>query len=127
MMVKVDPVAVKTATVDPVVKDPVVDPVAVPVAVPVVAEGEDAGEEPVPEEDRTRILDDVTIGAKKRSKRIDITLDDMHLVMRQDTERAEYYEKAVGRVQKLCDEASTLQALDNCEDELTKLSEKFYK
>jgi len=30
-------------------------------------------------------------------------------------------------VKKQCDEATTLRMLDNCEDDLMKLSEKFYK
>jgi serine/threonine-protein kinase len=111
--------------VNPEVKNPenpaVVDP-------PPVAVGteEDAGE-PVLEENRDAVLDDVTIGEKKRAKRIDMTLDDMLTIMKQDTERAEYFEKAVGRVKKLCDGANTLRQLDNCEDELLRLSEKFYK
>ena len=32
-------------------------------------------------------------------------------------------QKAVG----VCDEASTLRTLDNCEDELAKVSDRFYK
>lgn len=127
MLVKVDtPVVPK---VDPVVdpetpKDPVVEPVGT--NPPPVTDEVDAGE-PVLEEDRDRVLDDVAIGEKKRSKRINITLDDMLSVMKQDSERAEYYEKAVSRVKKVCDEANTLRNLDNCEDELMKLSERFYK
>lgn len=110
---RVDPVEVKNPE-NPVVGDP-----------PVAAEV-DAGE-PVLEEDRDAALDDVTIGEKKRARRINMTLDDMLSIMKQDTERAEYYEKAVSRVKKVCDEASTLRHLDNCEDELLKLSDRFYK
>ncbi len=119
------PVAVK-------VDEPVngTDPVVAPVAVeptPPTAEAEDAGEPVVIEENRDAPLDDVTLGEKKRAKRIDMTLDDMQAIMRQDAERAEYYEKAFTRVKKQCDEATTLRMLDNCEDDLMKLSEKFYK
>ena len=131
---RVDPVPPR---VDPVPKDPVTpvdgkDPAVNPVANPVdpvanpPSTDEDAGE-PVLEENRDAVLDDVTLGEKKRAKRIEQTLDDMAAVMRQDPERAEYYEKAVSRVKKLCDAASSLRTLDNCEDELLKLSERFYK
>ena len=120
-----DPVVTPKAKtqVDPV--DVKKDPVPVPVDPPLNDEV-DAGE-PVLEEDRDAVLDDVTIGDRKRARRIDITLDDMLSVMRQDSERAEYYEKAVSRVKKTCDEANTLRRIDNCEDELLKLSSKFYK
>ena len=111
--------------VNPDVKNPE-NPANPTVGDPPVAGEVDAGE-PVLEENRDAVLDDVTIGEKKRSKRIDMTLDDMLTVMKQDTERAEYYEKAVTRVKKLCDDANTLRNLDNCEDELIKLSNKFYK
>jgi serine/threonine protein kinase len=110
----VDPTEVKNPE-NPVVGDP-----------PVAAEEVDAGETVI-EEDRDAVLDDVTIGEKKRSRRINMTLDDMLSIMKQDTERAEYYEKAVSRVKKVCDEATTLRHLDNCEDELLKLSDRFYK
>jgi hypothetical protein len=50
----------------------------------------------------------------------------MLTIMKEDKERAEYFEKAVNRVKKLCDDANTLRILDNCEDELLKLSGKFY-
>jgi eukaryotic-like serine/threonine-protein kinase len=123
----VDPPKTNPAGTDPVVKqnDPVVKvdpPVGVDPSVEV-----DAGEEPVLDENRDLPLDDVRLGEKKRAKRIDITLDDMQAVMKQDTDRAEYFEKPFKRVQKICDEASTLRQLDNCEDELSKLSERFYK
>lgn len=111
--------------VNPEVKNPE-NPENPAVGDPPVAGEVDAGEQ-VFEEDRDAVLDDVRIGEKKRSKRIDMTLDDMLTVMKQDAERAEYYEKAVTRVKKLCDEANTLRHLDNCEDELLKLSDKFYK
>ena len=125
MLVRADPV--QPRQVDPI--DVKKDPVIVPVGndnPPQVTDEVDAGE-PVIDEDRDRVLDDVAIGEKKRNKRIDVTLDDMLSVMKQDTERAEYYEKAVSRVKKVCDEANTLRHLDNCEDELLKLSERFYK
>ncbi len=124
MLARVDPPVV-TPKVNPV--DVRKDPVAAPAPVdPSLNEEVDAGE-PVIEEDRDAVLDDVTIGERKRARRIDITLDDMLSVMRQDSERAEYYEKAVSRVKKACDEANTLRRIDNCEDELLKLSDKFYK
>lgn len=127
MLIPIEPLTPRPPDPKVVVVDTHPDPVIEPVGTPPVAEEIDAGEPPVIDEDRDRVLDDVAIGEKKRSKRIDVTLDDMLSVMKQDTERAEYYEKAVSRVKKVCDEANTLRHLDNCEDELLKLSERFYK
>ena len=99
-----------------------------PVTAPDPSVEVDAGAEPVLEEDRDAVLDDVAIGEKKRAKRIDMTLDDMLNIMKmkEEVDRAELFEKAVTRVKKQCDVANTLRQLDNCEDELVKLSAKFY-
>lgn len=113
----------KNPTLNP---DPVV-PVANPTTPPAAEGDADAGEVAALEEDRDAPLDDVTLGEKKRAKRIDVTLDDMQAVMKQDPDRAEQFEKVFARVKKLCDEATTLRKLDNCEDELTKQSLRFYK
>ena len=127
-MVPEDPLKVPTA--DPGLKDPATKPDGPPVVSPVDPTvpnpAEDAGDV-VPEEDRDTVLDDVRLGQRKRDKRIDMTLEDMQAVMKQDPDRAEMYEKAFKRVKKVCDEASTLRTLDNCEDELAKVSDRFYK
>jgi hypothetical protein len=113
-------------TVDPTPKDPVavVDPP--PNANPTPGEEVDAGEEEVII-DRNAVMGDSEISDYKDRKHITMTLDDMLSVMKQDVDREEQFEKSWKRIKKLCDEATTLRQLDNCEDELTKVSLKFYK
>lgn len=114
---KVDPGNGTTEPTNPVVVDP---------GTPTLTEEVDAGE-PIIEENRDAPLDDVALGEKKRAKRIDVTLDDMQAVMRQDKDRADFFEAPFKKVKKICDEATTLRQLDNCEDELRRVSERFYK
>ncbi|MFZ5439376.1 MAG: serine/threonine protein kinase [Myxococcota bacterium] len=107
--------------------EPATNPVAVdPGSTLLPGEEVDAGE-PFIEENRDAPLDDVTIGDRKRQKRIDITLDDMQLIMKDDKDRADFFEAPYRKVKKICDEAGTLRQLDNCEDELRRVAERFYK
>jgi len=136
------------ARVDPPTKGPgpTVTPKDPPV-VPVVVAGEDAGamaiapgpgpeetlDEPdaaveaPPEQDPDEVLDDVRLGQLKRDKRIDVSLDDMEAVMQQEPDRRELFETAYKRVRKLCDGVRTLKEFYDCEDEVTKLRDRFYK
>jgi serine/threonine-protein kinase len=136
----------------PVKADPVITPVAVPepaagvdagsaepvrVAPPVTPEADaDAGagdEDPgevkpeTPKEDLNATLDDFRLGDWKRTKHIDVRLDDMATSMRLDAEKKEYFEKAFTRVRALCDQAHSLKMLYDCDDELQRLSKRFYQ
>ena len=104
---------------------PQVEPEVVPTE-PVAVEEVDAGEEELVE-DRNAPLDDVRIGEFKRQKRIDVTLDDMGLIMKEDRDRRDFFEQPYLRTKKLCDEAATLSKLADCQDELERLSTRFYK
>jgi hypothetical protein len=138
------------ARVDPTVKDPVVrpkDPDQPVAVVPPVAAADDAGEqgtgttpppdetldevdagvEAPPDENPNELLDDVRLGQLKRDKRIDISLDDMEATMKQEPDRRELFENAYKRVKKLCDGVRTLKDFYDCEDEVTKLRDRFYK
>jgi serine/threonine protein kinase len=87
----------------------------------------DAAVEVPPSEDPNEVLDDVRLGQLKRDKRIDIALDDMEAVMKQEPDRRELFEAAHRRVKKLCDSVRTLKDFYDCEDEVTKLRVRFYK
>lgn len=113
---------VDTPQVNPEVKNPQVDNPQNPV----VAEEVDAGTDEVTV-DRNAVMGDSEIAEYKDRKHITMTLDDMASVMKQDPERADFYEKRYDRIKKMCDEATNLKSLDNCEDELLRLSTKFYK
>ncbi|MBL8910080.1 MAG: serine/threonine protein kinase [Archangium sp.] len=108
--------------VNPEVKNPQVDNPQNPV----VAGEEDAGVEEVIV-DRNAVMGDSEIAEYKDRKHITMTLDDMATIMKQDIDRADYFEGKFKRVKKMCDDANNLKTLDDCEDELIRLSQKFYK
>lgn len=138
-MLTVEPATPKNPTVappsnptaDPGPKPTPTEPVAVqnPVQNPdptVGLEPVDAGDDE-PVIDRDAVMGDSEIAAYKDRKHITMTLDDMASIMKQDADREEQFINPWKRINKLCEEASTLRKLDNCEDELIKVSTKFYK
>lgn len=123
--IPVVPVAAEDAGAGAAVGEPGETPV--PEDPELTAEGEvDAGVEAPPAEDPNEVLDDVRLGELKRKNRIDIALDDMAAVMKQDADRRDYYEAKYQKVKKLCDDARTLRDFYNCDDELTRLKTRFY-
>jgi len=121
-----DPVPENPTNANPTTNPNVQNP---PDTNPTVAAEVDAGtgEEPEVIIDRDAVMGDSEISEYKERKHITMTLDDMRSVMKQDPEREEMFDKSWNRIKKLCDEATNLRQLDNCEDELTKVSLKFYK
>jgi tRNA A-37 threonylcarbamoyl transferase component Bud32 len=103
------------------------EPAAVEPAPTFAEDDADAGEEPAPSVDPNEVLDDVRLGELKRAKRIDERLDIMEATMKQDPERREFFDKAYQRIKKQCDDARTLKDFYDCDDEVGKLNDRFYK
>ncbi|MEW5742080.1 MAG: protein kinase [Myxococcota bacterium] len=87
----------------------------------------DAAVEAPPQEDPNEVLDDVRLGQLKRDKRIDEKLDTMEATMKQEPSRREFFDTAHKRVKKLCDSVRTLKDFYDCEDEVGRLNDRFYK
>lgn len=127
----VEPVAVK----DPTPKDPVVvpkDPVNPnnnPVVDPVVdpsAEVDAGGPELIAESDDTE-LDDVTIGERKRNKRIPDNLGEMRSGMKGEKRLFKMFGELVDEAEKKCEAVRTVKQLSDCEDEVNRIYHDYNK
>jgi hypothetical protein len=82
-------------------------------------------------EDNNRVLDDFAIGEFRRDKRdgqsIDGMLERMSTEIANNSDKEELFGKALKRVSELCATANTKRKLFDCDDELRKLHERFYK
>lgn len=71
-------------------------------------------------------LDPTWVARWKDEKRVTVTLDDMKMIMKIDTERA-VFRNAVLDLDAKCQNAMTLGELQTCSDELSRLAAKFYR
>ncbi len=121
-----------TPTVDP--KTPTTD-----AATTETTAEEDGGEEPVPTAtgvlakfpDNNSQVDDFTIGEFKRERHdgqtIESMLDRMNEAIKSDSDKEELFGRALVRVSTLCSEANTKKKLIDCDDEVRKLHDRFFK
>jgi serine/threonine-protein kinase len=111
-----------------------------PSADPSLAGEDDAGEEaPSPINtgvlskfpDLNSVVDDVVIGEFRREVRegqsIENMLSRMNEAIKTDTDKEELFGRALVRVNTLCGEANTKKKLIDCDDEVRKLHERFFK
>ncbi|MDP1827228.1 MAG: protein kinase [Archangium sp.] len=127
----IEPVAVKDPTpkdpVDPVVvpKDPVnpvnpnTDPIVDPALDP-TGEVDAGGPEVIAETDDT-VLDDVTIGERKRTKRIPNNLGEMRSGMKGEKRLQMMFGALVEEAEKKCEAVRTVKQLSDCEDEVNRI------
>jgi serine/threonine protein kinase len=89
-----------------------------PVATP--DDAADAGEELVVEGAET-VLDHVTIGERKRTKRVDINLGEMRSALKGDKRLQKMFGELLSDAEKRCEDVRTVKDLSDCEDEVNRL------
>jgi serine/threonine-protein kinase len=126
-----DPTPTDPQPTDPTPKDPVAvnpDPTPNPTPTdPPPVEGEDAGEAAPVFEDPDTDLDDFRLGEERRQRRIDERLDEISATMKDNGEIRDMFTAPVTKVRKQCDAARKLRDIRDCEDEVTKLYQRYIK
>lgn len=128
-VVKVDPPAVDASVPagDPTpTPTPTPDPTVVTADPTPPTEEADAGEVLITEDANT-VLDDVTIGERKRAKRIDINLGEMRSAMKGEKRLQKMFGELLGEAEKRCDAVRTVKDLSDCEDEVNRLYNDYQK
>ncbi|MBL8923063.1 MAG: protein kinase [Myxococcaceae bacterium] len=107
---------------------------------PALVDGDDAGDEAnsvaakgvlAKFVDLNSVVDDVVIGEFRREVRegqsIENMLSRMNEAIKSDTDKEELFGRALTRVNTLCEAANTKKTLIDCDDEVRKLHERFFK
>jgi serine/threonine protein kinase len=71
------------------------------------------------------LLDDVAIGQRKRERRIDVNLGEMRAGMKGERRLQRMFGPVVDDLEKQCNAARTLKALNDCEDEVNRVFTDF--